>query len=245
MVLHFPDSDAMQPAISAAIGGKRNVEIYVYRDATPGFYRTGSAGYSRAAASIAYSRTLAMLRKTLGPVYDLSALWEAHRACEFELRDADATMKTMVAEPYVNHVPTMTGGVGQHELHHFYSHHFIPNNPTDTKSTLVSRTVGVDRVVNETVLSFTHDRVIDWLLPGVAPTGRRVEIALIGIITFRGDKLVHEHIYWDQASVLAQVGLLDASRLPVAGAEAARKVMDPSLTSNELMHRHTARAPGA
>jgi carboxymethylenebutenolidase len=144
-------------------------------------------------------------------------------------------MRTMVDEPYVNHIPTLTGGYGHVELRRFYKHHFIPKSPKDTRSILISRTVGADRVVNESLLCFTHDCEIDWLLPGVPPTGKYVEVALVGIITFRGDKLIHEHIYWDQASVLVQVGLLDPTGLPVAGAEAAKKVLDPSLPSNALM----------
>jgi len=194
-------------------------------------------GIKAAAAGMAHSRTLALFRQELGPQFDLDALWETHRAHEFITRDADATMRTMVSEPYVNHVPTMTGGFGQIDLHRFYRDHFIPNNPKDMRNIPISRTVGADRVVNEGILCFTHDTEIDWLLPGVPPTGKYVEVALIGIITFRGDKLIHEHIYWDQASVLVQIGLLDPTNLPVAGAAAARKVMDPSQPSNELLKR--------
>ena len=166
---------------------------------------------------------------------DLVALWEQHCRYEFETRDVDATMATMVAQPYVNHVPTMTGGVGHDALRHFYKHHFIGNNPPDTTLAPLGRTVGADSVVDEMLFSFTHTTAIDWMLPGVAPTGRKVEVALVAIVRFDGDKLVHEHIYWDQASVLVQVGLLDPSGLPVAGAEAARKVLDRNLPSNALM----------
>jgi carboxymethylenebutenolidase len=77
--------------------------------------------------------------------------------------------------------------------------------------------------------------VIDWMLPGVEPTGRAVEIPAIAVIRFEGDKLVHEHIYWDQASVLVQIGLLDPKGLPVAGADTARKVADKNQPSNALM----------
>ena len=128
-------------------------------------------------------------------------------------------MKTMVAEPYVNHIPTMTGGVGAEELARFYQHHFVNGNPADTKLIPVSRTVGADRVVDEMLFCFTHDREIDWMLPGVAPTGKYVEVPLVAIVCFRGNKLYHEHIYWDQASVLAQIGLIDKNSLPVAGVE--------------------------
>jgi carboxymethylenebutenolidase len=169
------------------------------------------------------------------PGHDLVALWEAHCACEFETRDVDATMATMVAEPYVNHIPTMTGGVGHAQLHRFYRNHFIGANPPDITLTPVSRTVGADRIVDEMIFRFTHTRMIDWMLPGVPPTGRPVEVPLVAIVQFEGDRLAHEHIYWDQASVLVQIGLLDPQGLPVAGAEAARKVVDKTLPSNRLM----------
>jgi carboxymethylenebutenolidase len=168
--------------------------------------------------------------------HDLAALWEAHCRHEFETRDVDATMASMVDEPYVNHVPTMTGGVGHDQLKRFYKHHFIGRNPPDTELVPVSRTVGADSLVDEMVFRFTHTCEIDWMLPGVPPTGRRVEVPLVAIVRFRGAKLVHEHIYWDQASVLVQVGLLDPRGLPAAGAETAYKVLDKAaLPSNALM----------
>jgi carboxymethylenebutenolidase len=168
---------------------------------------------------------------------DLVALWENHCRYEFETRDVNATMATMVSQPYVNHIPTMTGGVGYEQLKRFYAFHFIPVNPPDFRLTPISRTVGTDTIVDEFIVHFTHTTVIDWLLPGIPPTGRPVEIPTVAIVKFEGDKLVHEHIYWDQASVLVQLGLLDPCGLPVAGAETAHKVMDKSLPSNGLMER--------
>ena len=169
--------------------------------------------------------------------HDLIPLWEAHCRYEFETRDVKATMTTMVAEPYVNHIPTMTGGVGHEQLKRFYAFHFIPVNPPDFRLTPISRTVGTDTIVDEFVVHFTHTTMIDWLLPGIPPTGRAVEVPTVAIVKFEGDKLVHEHIYWDQASVLVQIGLLDPRGLPVAGAETAHKVLDKSLPSNGLMRR--------
>src|SRR5260370_14705904 len=145
---------------------------------------------------------------------DLAALWDAHCRYEFETRDVDATMASMVAEPYVNHVPTMTGGVGQGQLRRFYANHFIGQNPPDTTLTLVSRTVGQDSLVDEMIFSFTHTSEVDWMLPGVAPTGRRVEIPLVAIVKFEGGKLAPQHIYRDHASVLAQIDALDPAGLP-------------------------------
>jgi carboxymethylenebutenolidase len=167
--------------------------------------------------------------------YDLAALWEAHCRHEFETRDVDATMATMVAAPYVNHVPTLTGGVGHDQLKRFYKYHFIGGNPPDTGMTVVSRTIGTDQIVDEMVFSFTHTSEIDWMLPGLAPTGRRVEVPLVAIVKFVDGKVAHEHIYWDQASVLVQIGLLDPDNLPVAGVAEARKMADKTLPSNALM----------
>jgi carboxymethylenebutenolidase len=167
--------------------------------------------------------------------YDLAALWDAHCRLEFETRDVDATMATMVAEPYVNHIPTMTGGVGFEKLHDFYANHFIGVNPPDVELELVSRTVGESSLVDEFVFRFTHTTRLDWMLPAIEPTGRRVEIPMVAVVKFEADKLVHEHIYWDQASVLVQLGLLDPEGLPVAGVETAHKVLDVTLPSNTLM----------
>jgi carboxymethylenebutenolidase len=192
---------------------------------------------------MAHSRSLTLFKQAIGPSYDLSALWEEHTRLEFGARDAAATMRTMVAQPYVNHIPTMTGGVGHDDLLRFYRDFFIPRTPADTRLVPISRTIGTDRIVDEMLFCFTHDIEIDWMLPGVAPTGRRVEIPLVAIVRFRGDKLYNEHIYWDQASVLVQIGLLDPSLLPVAGVETAHKLLDESLPSNRLIRRWTGNAP--
>jgi trans-aconitate methyltransferase len=171
----------------------------------------------------------------------LNDLWDEHVRDEFVTRDTEATLATMVPDAYVNHVPVMTGGVGREQLREFYGRHFIPKMPPDTEIVPVSRTVGTDRLVDEMIFRFTHTLQMDWMLPGVAPTGRRVEVPLIVVVHFRAGKLAHEHIYWDQASVLVQLGLLDPAGLPVAGAETARKVMDPALPSNALIRREDAR----
>ncbi len=167
----------------------------------------------------------------------LRKLWEDHVRYEFSTRNTEDTLATMVEDAYVNHIPVLTGGVGRDELREFYSKRFIPQMPPDTEMTPVSRTIGEDQIVDEMVFKFTHTIQMDWMLPGIAPTGKRVEVPLVAIVRFRDGKLAHEHIYWDQASVLVQIGLLDASKLPVAGVETARKVLDPSLPGNALMRR--------
>ncbi len=159
---------------------------------------------------------------------DLTPLWEEHTRHEFVTRDPEATLATMTDYAYVNHVPVLTGGIGKPALREVYSQRFIPSMPPDTTLTPVSRTIGENQLVDEIIFSFTHTQEMPWMLPGVAPTNRRVEIALVAIVQFRGGKLAHEHIYWDQASVLKQIGLLTDPALPVFGAETARKVIDPS-----------------
>ncbi len=167
--------------------------------------------------------------------YDLAAIWENHCRYEFEKPDVDAAMETMVDDPYVNHIPTMTGGVGYDQVKRFYRDHLIGLAPADFHLTPISRTIGTDTLVDEMVGSFTHTCEIDWMLPGIPPTGRRVEVAVVAIVKFREDKVVHEHIYWDQASVLVQIGKLDPTGLPVTGVDAARKVLSKNLPSNGLM----------
>jgi carboxymethylenebutenolidase len=157
----------------------------------------------------------------------LSRLWEEHTAHEFVTRDTESTLATMVDDAYVNHVPVMTGGFGKAALREFYSQGFIPSMPPDTALKPVSRTIGDNQLVDEIIFSFTHTQEMPWMLPGVPPTNRRVEIPLVVIVKFRDGKLAHEHIYWDQASVLKQIGLLTDPALPVFGAETARKVMEP------------------
>ena len=158
--------------------------------------------------------------------YDLEKLWDEHTKYEFATPDVEATLATMVEDAYVNHVPVMTGGKGKSALRAFYGTDFIPCIPPDFKMTDVSRTVGENRLVDEMVISFTHTIEMPWILPGVAPTGWHVEVPLVAIVGFRDGKLAHENIYWDQASVLKQIGLLSGDGLPVHGAETARKVLD-------------------
>ena len=156
---------------------------------------------------------------------DLPALWQQHTDHEFVTRDTEATLATMVDDAYVNHVPVMTGARGKEGLRAFYSQDFIPKMPPDTALIPISRTVGENQLVDEMIFSFTHTEEMPWMLPGVAPTNRPVKIPLVVIVKFRDGKLAHEHIYWDQASVLKQIGLLTDPALPVFGVETAEKVI--------------------
>lgn len=167
---------------------------------------------------------------------DIAAVFDEHTAAEFAHRDLDAAMATMTDDPYVYQVPVMTGGVGFEGVRRFYGEHFIGKWPQDTELTPVSRTVGEDQLVDEILLSFTHDVEMDALLPGVPPTGRAVRLPVCVVVKFEGGRVAHEHIYWDQASLLVQIGLLDPGDLPVTGAEQAENLLDPrARRTNELM----------
>ena len=158
--------------------------------------------------------------------HKLGKVFDEHIKNEFEKQDVGATMKTMVKEPYVHHIPVLTGGFGYDGVYNFYKDEFIGKMPTDTRFVRVSRTIGKDQVVDELILSFTHDREIEFMLPGIPPTGKYVELPHVVVMKFNGGKIAHEHIYWDQASLLVQIGLLDPKRLPVSGIEQARMLTE-------------------
>jgi carboxymethylenebutenolidase len=166
----------------------------------------------------------------------LSSAWDRHLASEFAAKSADQALATMTADPYVNEVPLMIGARGRAELHDFYANHFLSQIPPDMEMVTVSRTIGQGRVVDELVMRFTHSIRMDWVLPGIPPTGKRVEVPFVVIVQFEGDKVAHEHLYWDQASVLVQVGLLDRM-LPVRGGETAAQALNPTQPMNELIRR--------
>ena len=240
LVLHIAEKDQFCPPearsqIQQRLSGQSAVELYVYPGVDHAFARTGGEHFHKPSALMAHERSITALKREMGPNYDFSALWDKHCEHEFASRNVAATMATMVQEPYVNHIPTMTGGVGHDMLWHFYQHHFVNSNPPDTSLTPISRTVGSTQIVDEMLFCFTHTQEIDWMLPGVAPTGKRVEIPLVAIVKFRGNKIYHEHIYWDQASVLVQIGKLSTADLPITGAESAAKLLDETLPSNSLM----------
>jgi carboxymethylenebutenolidase len=248
LLLHFAGNDGYCPteaqaAIHQTIDSVPLVTTHTYPGRDHAFARSGGEHYDEAAAELANLRSLEFFVRHLAgegissAQQTLSAKWDDHVKFEFATRNTEDTLETMVADAYVNHVPVMTGGVGHDELREFYSKRFIPQMPPDTGMTPVSRTIGVDRVVDEMVFEFTHTIKMDWMLPGVEPTGKHVKVALVVIVHFRNGKLAHEHIYWDQASVLAQLGLIDSLQLPVAGASSAEKVLDPGRRSNELMER--------
>jgi len=141
--------------------------------------------------------------------------WQRHTHVDFVLKSPDAALATMTEDPHVLLIPSGTGGFGRAGVRAFYADRFLPKLPPDMELTSVSQTFGEDRIVEEFVIRFTHTLVMDWMLPGVPATGRRAEFVLVGIVGFRGAKVAQEHIYWDQATVLAQLGVPDH---PVAAA---------------------------
>lgn len=161
-------------------------------------------------------------------------LFNRHVKAEMD-GDLETTMATMTENPHLNNVPVLVGGVGRQGVHDFYRDHLVGKFfPPDVQMVNVSRTIGSEQLVEELVISFTHSTAIDWMLPGVPPTGKKVEMAVVVIVGVKNGKISHEHIYWDQAAVLVQLGLLDPARLPVSGAESARKVLDPTLPSRVM-----------
>ena len=158
-------------------------------------------------------------------------LFQKHVDAELR-KDLDTTLATMTSNPHINNIPTSMGGIGLEGVKKFYSSLILTGKffPPDTEMVPVSRTIDERQLVDEIILKFTHTTEIGWMLPNVAPTGKRVEIPLVVIVGFSNGKVTHEHIYWDQASVLVQVGLLDVSGLPVHGVESAQKM-------DKLRHR--------
>jgi carboxymethylenebutenolidase len=157
--------------------------------------------------------------------HDLGSVFDRHVAAEFQDKCVDATMDTMVEEPYVWHVPALTGGVGGEEVREFYSTQFVGQTPADAVLHPVARTVAENRVIDEFVLEFTHDREVPFMLPGVPPTGRKVRIPTVVVMGFQDGKVAYEHIYWDQASVLVQIGMLNPAGLRVSGGQEAELLL--------------------
>jgi len=166
-----------------------------------------------------------------------NTLWEKHLESEFAHKDPTAALRTMTDNPRVTVVPTMVGGKGTTELHSFYARHFLNQIPPDMEVTSVSRTVGQGRVVDELVLKFTHTVQMDWVLPGIPPTGKRIEFAMVVVVYTEGDRISAENIYWDMGSIMYQAGLLSGPKLPVLGAEHARNMLSHAAPLNELIPR--------
>ncbi|KAJ5941815.1 hypothetical protein N7516_001983 [Penicillium verrucosum] len=243
---------------------KEGQTTHIYSDvSSPSFMIPGHPDFKISTAGVSHTRSVGFVKKHMGgPFFDLEKIWDEHTYYEFEARSVEKTMATMVPEPYVNHVPTLTGGIGRTRLSHFYLNHFIFNNPEDTALELISRTVGTDRIVDEFIFVFTHVKQMDWMIPGIPPTGKHVRVPFTSVVNIRGDCLFHEHIAWDQTTVLVQLGLLpeylpfpyalpDGSvpaqgkrfeyRVPAAGAESATKLQNEHEVPSNKMFEYKIR----
>ena len=164
----------------------------------------------------------------------MAGLFARHMDAELA-GDLETTLATMTDNPHLVNVPSMAGGAGREGVREFYANHLVGKFfPPDVEFTEVSRTYGDTRLIDELIISFTHTQEIEWMLPSVAPTGRPVSAAFVVIVGIENGKVAYEHIYWDQASVLVQLGLLDPADLPVAGRETVAKLLDPAIPCPHL-----------
>ena len=195
-------------------------------------------------ATIAFARKPRFMTSNPSAEQALIDVWEAHTNAEFNLKDADAAIATMTDHPVLIHVPVATGATGVEPLRRFYREVFIPQMPPDFKLELLSRSVSQERLIDEFIVHFTHSVQMDWFAPGIKPTGRRLSVPHVGVIAFRDGLIASEHIYWDQATVLVQLGLLDTS-LPVLDQAQCRRLQDPEAEANALITRGATAPDGS
>ncbi|KAF2845399.1 dienelactone hydrolase-like protein [Plenodomus tracheiphilus IPT5] len=261
--IKYPNAKALQVHVAGLSPGSAGARaemyewgLYRYEKCALGFAEPASKSYKEVEANLAYARTLACVRRGFNRHVDLEpvtqGLWDAKYMDDVPERASMSIVRGMSQNsPHITIFPTLEGGVGRKKLEEFYREFFVPSLVEDFDIRLVSRTVGVNRVVDEMVVSFTHDDEVDWILPGVPPTDKFVQVPMVSVVAVVGGKLVSEHMYWDQASVLMQVGLLDPKlvptalkskglkELPVTGAEAAKQLVEPQQRRyNKLLKEH-------
>ncbi|KAH8689910.1 hypothetical protein BGW36DRAFT_307799 [Talaromyces proteolyticus] len=233
------------------VGERKDISYtaFTYEYVQPGFAEHDMDEYNHQAAELAWSRSLDVLRKAFRKEADLERQWEINTESKFFNDSLADTMSTYVTHKNaaVTMGPTLVGGVGLRALRRFYEDEFLSTKPPSMRLRLLSRTVGSDRVVDEIYTTFEHTLEMPWMLPGVPATGKRVEIILIAIVALKADKIFTEHLYWDQASVLMQVGLLDpklipqgvngVKRLPVTGRESARRLLNEHPARGQEYHQ--------
>ncbi|OOQ83655.1 dienelactone hydrolase [Penicillium brasilianum] len=240
--------------LNPGIGTGERLELaypaYTYGNAQPGFAEHDMEEYDHLAADLAWTRTIQVLRKGFSRQADLERRWEEHQEGKYFKGNITKTMDAYIShkKPAVTYVPTMSGAIGTQALRRFYENHFLGKLPPSMHIRLLSRTSGADRVVDELYVSFEHSQEIPWMLPGVPPTNKRVEIIVVSIVSLRAGRLYSEHTYWDQASVLVQVGLLDpklvpqgvegVDRLPILGREAARRILHEDPENEQVVYHN-------
>ena len=150
---------------------------------------------------------------------DLEQTWEEHQQALIRRRDLRAALAQLAAEPVITHIPAMTGACGRQAVERFYAGQFLPHVPDDLTLNRISRTVDRWRLVDETTVSFTHDRELPWLLPGVEPTFRRAEVLAIAVVGFDRTRIRSQRVLWDHATLLGQLGV-GAATAPAASGPA-------------------------
>lgn len=135
-------------------------------------------------------------------------LWDEHIKGEFMTKDTDLSLSTMVEDASVITVPTGWGGKGKAALRPLYRDEFIPSIPPSWTHTTKNVVATDDCIVEEACINLVHTQQMDWFLPGIPPTNKPIEFDIVLIVQFRDGKMAAERIYWDQASVLRQVGKL-------------------------------------
>ncbi|KAL4889419.1 hypothetical protein BDV59DRAFT_210344 [Aspergillus ambiguus] len=219
---------------------------FLYSAAVPGFAEKSRRCYEYLAANLAWSRTLALLQDELGKRGNLEDKWDQiqeNRYFSSNMRDPLASY-VRNGTPSITYTPTLEGAAGREALRRFYATSFPQGKPPSMQMRLLSRTIGADRVVDEIYVYFKHTQDMPWILPHVPPTDKEVRIVIINIVCLRGGQLYSEHVYWDQASVLVQVGLLHPKdvgdgklgNVPIVGSEAARAVL---ANDSENIAHHT------
>jgi hypothetical protein len=244
----YPSSLNLVVHLAESQGLSASFPTFTYPSVEDGFAERDLDQFDAIAADLAWSRSLSTIRKGFKLDVDLDTIRDAFSALTLTAKSAQGAINAMVPDAYVNYVPTATGGVGKRALFHFYKDFFIPSSPPSLQTRLISRTSGGDKVVDEMIVSFKHTQEVPWILPGIPATDKLVQIALVSIVAIRGGKLVHEHIYWDQASVLVQIGALDpkyvpkalsakgVKKLPIMGVDETKKVRNvESVPSNGFL----------
>ncbi|OJD10116.1 hypothetical protein AJ78_08740 [Emergomyces pasteurianus Ep9510] len=256
-LLHLPGNGT-----TTATPTDDHITIHKYPNAkSPNFVIPQHPDFIPSAGAMAHTRTLSFLKSKIGgPLFDLEAIWEEHTYFEFGDRSVNKTMATMVQEPYINSIPTMTGAIGREGVTNFYRNHFIFNSPDDSNLELISRSISINCIIDEFIFSCTHDQMMDWLIPAIPATNRFIQVPMVSVINIRGDRLYHEHLWWDQAGLLRQLGLLPEYlpypypypladdgeagndkkyeyKVPVAGVESAEKLRDEGSVPSSRMIR--------